>query len=212
METDVVTKKTNEKTKDIQVLLESVSHIIVELSAKTDYLSTVVIYDQDEGKEFIKKVARKHLSEEELKLIELESKKYFEGVNDVFSGLNVLLIHVSTDVAFNLNLAGILCSYDFGDLRTGLRDTFEDIGSSIFKSICNKADVTTEISNEQAQELMDAINNQCEEMKLKPTQILDGISRSLLGALMAFGTKDLNVDIENIGTVQVSIVDDTNQG
>jgi hypothetical protein len=66
----------------------------------------------------------------------------------------------------------------------------------------------TEISNVQAQQLMDAIITQCEEMNLEPTQILDGISRSLLGALMAFGCKDLNVNIENIGTVQVSINDE----
>ena len=69
----------------------------------------------------------------------------------------------------------------------------------------------TEISNEQAQELMDAIINQCEEMKLEPTQILDGISRSLLGALMAFGTKDLNVEIENVGSVTVTVLDEDNQ-
>jgi hypothetical protein len=69
----------------------------------------------------------------------------------------------------------------------------------------------TEISNEQAQELMDAIINQCEEMKLEPTQILDGISRSLLGALMAFGTKDLNVEIENVGSVKVTVLDEDNQ-
>jgi len=74
------------------------------------------------------------------------------------------------------------------------------------------SDTATEISNEQSQELLDTIINQCEEMKLEPTQILDGISRSLLGALMAFGTKDLNVNIENVGTVQVSIFDETNQG
>lgn len=69
----------------------------------------------------------------------------------------------------------------------------------------------TEISDEQAQELMDAIINQCEEMKLEPTQILDGISRSLLGALMAFGTKDLNVEIENVGSVTVTVLDEDNQ-
>ena len=69
----------------------------------------------------------------------------------------------------------------------------------------------TEISNEQAQKLMDAIINQCEEMKLEPTQILDGISRSLLGALMAFGTKDLNVEIENVGSVIVTVLDKDNQ-
>ncbi|WP_413694460.1 hypothetical protein [Psychromonas sp. KJ10-2] len=40
-------------------------------------------------------------------------------------------------------------------------------------------------------------------MNLEPTQILDGISRSLLGATMAFGTKDLSVEIENAGTVNV---------
>jgi len=46
---------------------------------------------------------------------------------------------------------------------------------------------------------------------LSPEQILDGIARSLLGASVAFATKDLKVDIENVGTVQVSVVDQLNE-
>jgi len=63
------------------------------------------------------------------------------------------------------------------------------------------------ISDIQSQELMDVISNKCDELDLSPEQILDGIARSLLGASVAFGTKDLKVDIENVGTVQVSVVD-----
>lgn len=70
------------------------------------------------------------------------------------------------------------------------------------------ADEAKKLSDEQSQELMDAIINQCEGMGLEPTQILDGIARSLLGAVMAFGTKDLSVDIENAGTVHVSVFDE----
>lgn len=67
-----------------------------------------------------------------------------------------------------------------------------------------------EISNEQSQELMDSIIHQCEEMGLESTQILDGIARSLLGVVMAFGAKDLSVVIENAGRVEVSILDNEN--
>jgi len=49
-----------------------------------------------------------------------------------------------------------------------------------------------------------------DELDLSPEQILDGIARSLLGASVAFGTKDLKVDIENVGTVQVSVIDSGN--
>jgi len=57
---------------------------------------------------------------------------------------------------------------------------------------------------------MDVISSKCEELNLNPEQILDGIARSLLGASVAFGTKDLKMDIENVGTVQVSVVDSGN--
>jgi hypothetical protein len=66
------------------------------------------------------------------------------------------------------------------------------------------------ISDVQSQELMDVISSKCEELDLNPEQILDGIARSLLGASVAFGTKDLKVDIENVGTVQVSVEDGEN--
>jgi len=68
--------------------------------------------------------------------------------------------------------------------------------------------VVTEISNEQAQKLMDSIINQCEKLGLEPTQILDGIARSLLGATIAFGTKELTVDIEKQGLVQVKVFEE----
>ena len=63
------------------------------------------------------------------------------------------------------------------------------------------------ISDIQSQELMDVISSKCDELDLSPEQILDGIARSLLGASVAFGTKDLKVAIENVGMVQVSVVD-----
>ena len=57
------------------------------------------------------------------------------------------------------------------------------------------------ISEEQAQQLLDGIVQICEDLSLESTQILDGLSRSLLSAAHAFGTKDLNVKIDNIGEV-----------
>lgn len=66
------------------------------------------------------------------------------------------------------------------------------------------------ISDVQSQELMDVISSKCDELDLSPEQVLDGIARSLLGASVAFGTKDLKVAIENIGMVQVSVEDGGN--
>ncbi len=47
-------------------------------------------------------------------------------------------------------------------------------------------------------------------MGLESTQILDGIARSLLGVVMAFGAKDLTVVIENAGRVEVPVLDHQN--
>ena len=66
------------------------------------------------------------------------------------------------------------------------------------------------ISDVQSQEFMDVISSKCDELDLSPEQVLDGIARSLLGASVAFGTKDLKVAIENIGMVQVSVEDGGN--
>lgn len=61
--------------------------------------------------------------------------------------------------------------------------------------------MTEEISDEQAQELMDV-----KKMELEPKQILDGIARTLLSATIAFETKSLTVNIDNVGSVEVSTV------
>ncbi|KPV98310.1 hypothetical protein AN214_00071 [Pseudoalteromonas sp. P1-9] len=63
------------------------------------------------------------------------------------------------------------------------------------------------ITDEQAQQLLDGIVQICEQLDLESTQILDGLSRSLLSAAQAFGTKDLNVQIDNVGKVTVKLQD-----
>lgn len=73
------------------------------------------------------------------------------------------------------------------------------------------SDKSTGISNEQSQILMDEIVLKCEEMQLEPEQILDAISRALLGALIAFGAKDLNVEIESVGSVNATILGESDQ-
>lgn len=70
-------------------------------------------------------------------------------------------------------------------------------------------DMTDSISDQQAQELMDAIADKCEQMELSATQILDGIARSLLAANIAFESKQLAVDIEGIGKVNVEVTKPT---
>jgi len=60
------------------------------------------------------------------------------------------------------------------------------------------------ISDEQLQELANAIADQCEKMKLEPEQTLDGIARSLIAAAMTFGTRDFKVNIEDHGTCVVT--------
>lgn len=61
------------------------------------------------------------------------------------------------------------------------------------------------ISEVQSQKLLDGIVDVCEELELEPTQILDGLSRSLLSAANAFGTKELNVNIESVGEVKMTL-------
>lgn len=61
----------------------------------------------------------------------------------------------------------------------------------------------SQISDEQAQELMDTIADKCDELALEPEQILDGIARALLGASAAFGTKNVSLTIAGVGTCEV---------
>ncbi|WP_100916000.1 hypothetical protein [Pseudoalteromonas spongiae] len=62
-----------------------------------------------------------------------------------------------------------------------------------------------EISEVQSQQLLDGIVEVCDELGLEPTQILDGLSRSLLSAANAFGTKELTVSIEGVGEVKMTL-------
>ena len=72
------------------------------------------------------------------------------------------------------------------------------------------AEAVTEISEEQTQELIEAIINQCNHLGLETTQILYAIARSLLGATLVLGTKELTVEIENQGSVKVSVFEENN--
>jgi len=63
--------------------------------------------------------------------------------------------------------------------------------------------VSEQLSDEQAQVLMDSIIQQCEEMDLLPEQILDGLGRSLMSAANAFDKKQVTVTIADFGTCKV---------
>jgi hypothetical protein len=63
----------------------------------------------------------------------------------------------------------------------------------------------SEISESDAQALLDAIASISHELGLEPVQILDGVSRSLLSLAVAFGTKKLSVDIDDVGTCKVNL-------
>ncbi|OUS26962.1 hypothetical protein A9Q99_17270 [Gammaproteobacteria bacterium 45_16_T64] len=62
------------------------------------------------------------------------------------------------------------------------------------------------ISEEQLQELANAIADQCDDMELEPEQVLDGIARSLIAAATTFGAKNFRVNVENHGTCVVTTV------
>ena len=66
--------------------------------------------------------------------------------------------------------------------------------------------MSEQISDQQAQELMDVISAKCDEMELEPKQILDGIAKTLLAATVALEVKELSVNIENVGTVEVNAI------
>ncbi|MGB0833877.1 MAG: hypothetical protein ACPG8A_05690 [Psychrobium sp.] len=67
--------------------------------------------------------------------------------------------------------------------------------------------MSNQLTDEQSQELMDAIANICGEMELEPEQILDGIARSLMGACSALGTTNLTVSVDNFGQCEVKLLE-----
>mgnify|MGYP007079438259 CR=1 FL=1 len=62
-----------------------------------------------------------------------------------------------------------------------------------------------EITEQQAQTLLNAISDTCTDLALEPEQIIDGIARSLLAVATTFEYQDLKVSIENIGEVKIDL-------
>ncbi|GAA0853170.1 hypothetical protein [Aliiglaciecola litoralis] len=65
--------------------------------------------------------------------------------------------------------------------------------------------MSEQLSDEQSQQLMDAIIISCEEMALTPEQILDGLGRAMLSAAATFEKSNVTVSIENFGQCTVSL-------
>lgn len=65
--------------------------------------------------------------------------------------------------------------------------------------------MTADLSDEQAQLLMDRIVAICEEMELGPEQILDGLGRVLISATDAFEKSDVSVKIDGFGECNVKL-------
>jgi hypothetical protein len=65
--------------------------------------------------------------------------------------------------------------------------------------------VSDQLTDDQAQQLLDAIIAQCENMDLDAQQILDGLGRSIMSAADAFGKTDVTVSIENFGQCRVKL-------
>ena len=65
--------------------------------------------------------------------------------------------------------------------------------------------MSADLSDEQAQLLMDRIVAICEEMALEPEQILDGLARVLMSATNAFEKLDVTVKIEGFGECNVKL-------
>ena len=63
----------------------------------------------------------------------------------------------------------------------------------------------SEITEEQIQALMDAIAQKSDELGLTGTQIIDGVSRSLLCIALTFGANNVGVEIEGVGTVKAKL-------
>jgi hypothetical protein len=58
------------------------------------------------------------------------------------------------------------------------------------------------LSDEQSQELMDAIIEKCEQMGLSVEEIIDGLGWAMKSATEANGTSGAVVTIENYGLVK----------
>lgn len=65
--------------------------------------------------------------------------------------------------------------------------------------------MNADLSDEQAQELMDSIILKCEEMDLTSEQILDGLGRVLMSAADAFEKSDVTVNIAGFGVCNVKL-------
>ncbi|MCG8667844.1 MAG: hypothetical protein MI867_00395 [Pseudomonadales bacterium] len=64
------------------------------------------------------------------------------------------------------------------------------------------------ISEEQLQELADAIADKCDDMGLDHEQILDGIASTLLAAAATFGVPKFNKTLESHGVCVVTLSED----
>mgnify|MGYP000013950383 CR=1 FL=1 len=63
------------------------------------------------------------------------------------------------------------------------------------------------LTNEQAEQLSNAIAQVCEDLALAPEQILDGISRTLLSASATFEVPAFTLNIEGVGRCSVEMSD-----
>jgi cyanate lyase len=59
------------------------------------------------------------------------------------------------------------------------------------------------LTDEQSQELMDAIIEKCETMALSPEEIIDGLGRALMSATMAFEKQSASITVEGVGYCDV---------
>lgn len=59
------------------------------------------------------------------------------------------------------------------------------------------------LTDEQSQELMDAIIEKCETMDLSPEEIIDGLGRALMSATMAFEKQSASITVEGVGDCDV---------
>jgi len=59
------------------------------------------------------------------------------------------------------------------------------------------------LTDEQSQELMDAIIEKCETMELSPEEIIDGLGRALMSATMAFEKQSASITVEGVGYCDV---------
>jgi len=61
------------------------------------------------------------------------------------------------------------------------------------------------LTDEQSQQLMDAIIEKCEALELGPEEIIDGLGRALLSATIAFEKDSAAITVEGVGYCDVFI-------